>query len=555
MDEVALWDQPPYLENPGVVGPVHSPVLDAMTTIEERERIEADYEWFRYSKFALPFLIFNLLLATVLFSLTVWYGGMSFQDMRAGTPWQIERPNKVDDHEAGIPKYNRNLRLACFCLGFFGLAGIVLTMYLKPAPGIRKALYFLFAFVGLFLCGILSAIAGGLDAGNVNDAVWCRGRERGNVVTTPPSCYSMTKMAVAVTIVDMALAVMAIITALALVLAAVKSFAAPPETDEFGMGPEPKRGVSKTTRQCLLLLLFAVFALITLQFVFTIILHEGRDIKFADETYFTRTNDNLRAGWPLKNTRLRLATCAIVILMTLLNLIPFRSRVFAYVCGFVYFVASALALMAFALDVKAIDMARSSTCPFGWSCFFGSFIATAVFDILLAIFLILYVIFEFVARLLLECRHCTRNYGMHEITKHESMECSSRPVRCEVCSKQMRAKEFVYQHRFECGHDSQRCEQCDTTCAVWSFKKHQDECVKWPVKCQMCDIAFAREDLPAHTAACPMTPASCEACGETFRSVDLAEHANQCSERQVECSNCHSVMPMFRFEAHAETCH
>eukprot|EP01001_Neometanema_parovale_P001629 NODE_1191_length_1840_cov_213.556203_g1129_i1.p1 GENE.NODE_1191_length_1840_cov_213.556203_g1129_i1~~NODE_1191_length_1840_cov_213.556203_g1129_i1.p1 ORF type:complete len:558 (+),score=159.64 NODE_1191_length_1840_cov_213.556203_g1129_i1:56-1729(+) len=553
--EVALRDMPPTMEYGALVGPTHSPVLDAMTTMEERERIEADYEWFRYSKFALPFLIFVLLVATVLFCLTVWHGGMSFQDMRDGTPRIMEQPTRTDDHEAGIPKYNRKMRTACFVFGFFGLAGIVLTMYLKPAPAARKGAYFAFAFLGLFICGVLAAIAGGMDAGNVNDARWCRMRERGTVQLTQDSaCYDMSKMMVAITVVDLALAVMAIITALALCVAAVKSFSEPKDDDEFGMGPPPRRGVTKTTRQCLLLLLAAVFVLLTLQIVFTILLHEGRDMKFADETYYTREGTNYKTGWPLKNTRLRLATTGIVIIMVLLNLIPFRSRVFAYICGFIYFLASGFALMCFALDVKAVNNARDETCPFGWDCFFALFITTCFFDILLAILLVLYVVFEFIARLLMECRHCTRNFGFYELNKHEAEQCSSRPVHCEVCSKNMKAKEFVYEHRFECGHDAQRCEQCGTMCAVWGYKKHQEECPKWPVKCEMCDTAFARADMPAHVAACTMTPASCEGCGETFRSADLAAHVEQCSERQVQCSRCHLTMPMFRFESHADSC-
>jgi hypothetical protein len=423
--------------------------------MEERERVEADYEWFRYSKVALPFLVFIGLWATVLICLSLWWGNTSFENMENGIPRQFEIPLRVDSPEGGIPKYNRNLRIAAFVCGYFAIAGIIVTMYLKPAPGARKGLYMLFAII-LFISGIIAAVAGGLDVGNVTDATWCRSRERGTLATLPASCYNIPQIANAVTIAEIAFAVVGIFTAIVLIAAAAKSFAVPKEEDAFGQEP-PRRGVSRSTRECLLILMFVNFVLLGLMFVFTIILHQGRDIRFMDEAWGTRTYNNLKPGWPLKNTRLRIGTSGAVAGMVLLNLIPFRSRVFAYVCAFVYFLCSGLAIVCFALDVKAVDTARAMKCPAGWSCNYGPFFTTCVFDILLCVLLVLYVIFEFVARLLMECKHCVRNYGFFELKKHETEECSSRPVRCEICSKGMMAKEFVYVHRFECRDPPHAC--------------------------------------------------------------------------------------------------
>eukprot|EP00995_Heteronema_vittatum_P001276 NODE_117_length_1889_cov_449.499457_g81_i0.p1 GENE.NODE_117_length_1889_cov_449.499457_g81_i0~~NODE_117_length_1889_cov_449.499457_g81_i0.p1 ORF type:complete len:573 (-),score=255.07 NODE_117_length_1889_cov_449.499457_g81_i0:171-1847(-) len=551
-DEVALRDAPPYLENAAIVGPTHSPVLDAMTTMEERERVEADYEWFRYSKFALAFLVFNLLLAVVLFCLTAWFAGSNLKYWRRGTPRLVEDPSKVDDNENGVPKYNRNLRISAIVIGFFGLLGIGLTMYLKPAPGARKGLYFLFAFLGLFVAGCIAGVAGAMDISNTDSATWCRSRERGTV-PIERNCYSTSRLLTAVAIVDLAACFFLILTCVALCVAAAKSFAKPKREDDYNM--IPKTGVSRSTREMLLILLFICFVLLVLMLVFTIVLHEGRDIKFADETFFVRTFNNDKPGWPIKNSRLRFAATTTVILVTLINLIPFRSRVFAYICAFIFFLCSALFLVCFALDVKAVDSARKLTCPFGFTCKFAPFIVICFFDIFLAIMLLMYVIFEFVARLLMECRHCTRSYGVFEIKKHEAEVCSSRPVRCEVCSKRTEAKDFVYAHRFDCGHDSKRCEQCMSHVPEWGYKKHQDECPKWPVKCSMCDAAYAREDMPAHTAACPMTPASCEACGETFRSRDMSEHVSMCSEMVVACTVCSERMPRYKLPTHQLGCY
>lgn len=331
--EVANRDVPPYMEQLAVMGPTQSPILDAMGTLEERERIEADYEWFRYSKFALPFLLFNGCLATVLLLLSLWYGGSDFTDYRNGTPRQIEAPRKTDDPEAGIPSPNKSIRISCFSIGYFGLVGLIVTMYLKPPPAMRKMLYLFFSFIGLFICGILGAISGGLDAGKIGQAVWCRSRERGTVALGPSNCYSMTKMLVALTVVDLALAGSSIITAIIVVIAALKSFAEPKDDDYTEAEPSNK-GVTRSTRECILALLFVNFLLLTLMFVFTIILSEGRDIRFADEAFSVRSFNNLKPGWPLKNSRLRVSATTVVIGVTIVNLIPFRSRVFAYVCAF-----------------------------------------------------------------------------------------------------------------------------------------------------------------------------------------------------------------------------
>eukprot|EP00996_Jenningsia_fusiforme_P006793 NODE_854_length_1859_cov_223.465746_g768_i0.p1 GENE.NODE_854_length_1859_cov_223.465746_g768_i0~~NODE_854_length_1859_cov_223.465746_g768_i0.p1 ORF type:complete len:577 (+),score=88.89 NODE_854_length_1859_cov_223.465746_g768_i0:167-1732(+) len=518
-----------------------------MTTLEERERVESDYEWFRYSKFALPFLIFNLLLAVTVFCLSVWYGGLNVKHINRGMPRQIEIPAGIDSNEAGVPKYNRSMRIATFIIGFVALAGILLTMYLKPAVGARKGAYFGLGFL-LIVSAILAGISGALDAGNVNDAVWCRSRERGTVPSVPleDNCYSMDKLLVATTVVEFVFCVVGILTALYLMVTAATSFKAPKEDEPYA----PPKGASKTTRQALLLLLFFCLVLLVLLATFTIILHEGRDVRFPDEIYYVRDYNNPQPGWPVKNTRLRLSVSTIVILTTLLNLIPFRSRVIAYILGLIYLLCSPLALVAFAMDVKEVDTARALSCPGEWKCYFHAFIATCVFDFFLAMFLAFYVIFEFVARLLMECRHCSRNYAVFEIRKHEESECSSRPVRCEVCSKSVSAKHFVYEHRFDCGVESRQCEQCGGEVAEWDFHNHQAECPVWPVKCHMCNLAFCRKDLALHAAACAQQPSSCEACGQTFRGSDISAHMEMCSEVQVACTRCGENFARFQEKSH-----
>eukprot|EP00993_Chasmostoma_nieuportense_P007589 NODE_861_length_1807_cov_41.648810_g806_i0.p1 GENE.NODE_861_length_1807_cov_41.648810_g806_i0~~NODE_861_length_1807_cov_41.648810_g806_i0.p1 ORF type:complete len:559 (+),score=156.12 NODE_861_length_1807_cov_41.648810_g806_i0:61-1737(+) len=545
--EVGFQDHPPFMENTAIVGPTHSPVLDAMATLEERERIEADYEWFRYSKFALPFLVFILLVASTLFCLSAWFGGLSLKHIHPGIPRQYEPIIPNSDDQAGIPIVNRNLRLAAFSFGSFGLLGIALTMYLKPAGSARKGMYFLFAFLGLFVGGILSGIAGALDVSRADDAIWCRTHERGTVYLGDANCYSMAKLQTAVAVVAIAFCFFGIFTCVCLCIAAAKSFKKP-SPEELEQGAQP-RGVSRTVRECLLLLLFVCFVLLVLLLTFTLILREGRDTQAADDAWNVRQYSNPIVGWPKKNTRLRLAGASIAVLTILLNLIPFRSRVTAYMFAFIYFLDVPVLLAAFAMDVKDVDTAKDFRCPEGFDCEYGPFYATCFFDLLLALLLLFYVISEFIARLLIECKHCNRAFGVFQIQKHEFSECSSRPVRCELCSQKVKAKQFVYQHRFECGNENQPCSHCHTTPTI-PLTAHQAVCPQRPVHCRMCERACPRGELAAHLAACPEAPVPCEACGETFRSHSLADHQALCGEALVACELCAQAIPRCRLADH-----
>eukprot|EP01003_Olkasia_polycarbonata_P000209 NODE_103_length_1532_cov_249.159811_g76_i0.p1 GENE.NODE_103_length_1532_cov_249.159811_g76_i0~~NODE_103_length_1532_cov_249.159811_g76_i0.p1 ORF type:complete len:410 (-),score=102.66 NODE_103_length_1532_cov_249.159811_g76_i0:248-1477(-) len=392
----------PPPQDMAVIPHTQSPIFDSMAAFEDHRRIEADYEWFRYSKFALPFLIFNLLVAVALLSLTFWQGNMTLKNIRPGIPRGFEVPLRADDNEAGIPKYNRNTRIAAIVFGFFGLLGVALTMYLKPKPKLRKLMYVFFAIIGLFVSGVIAAVAFGLDAGNVLDATRCREREQGTVLTVDP-CEMYSKIATTTAVWDLFVCFFGIVTAIVLIVAAKQSASEPERLDEYEFHEGlPKRGVTKTTKEVLVILLILFFISLVLLTVFTILLHEARDQMFADEVYKVRSYWNPKPGWPVKNTRLRLGTAGAAVLAIVLNLIPFRSRIVAYCLAFVYFLLSVLCIMCFALDAKAIDTARELPCPDTWDCRYHPYFATTFLDILLGILLLLYVIAEFVARLAME---------------------------------------------------------------------------------------------------------------------------------------------------------
>eukprot|EP01012_Entosiphon_sulcatum_P020327 TRINITY_DN252_c0_g1_i2.p1 TRINITY_DN252_c0_g1~~TRINITY_DN252_c0_g1_i2.p1 ORF type:complete len:538 (+),score=80.97 TRINITY_DN252_c0_g1_i2:36-1616(+) len=520
--EVATRDRPPYIEDVAVEGPTRSPVMDAITTFDEQRKIEADYEWFRYSKFALPFLFFNLCVAVVLFCLTVWYGNTTLKHITPGFPKSYEFPSKGDKNEAGIPKYDRNTRIAAILVGFTGLLGLGLTMYSRPPLAARKGLYFIFAFL-LFAGGVIAGVAFGLDSGNVDNAVRCRLREQGNVVVPEP-CKSYATMAYGMAYFDIACCVFGIFTALVFFYAAAKATKSVEEsqwqTDELQV---TQRGVSAGTRHFLLVLFLLTFAWWVIFTVFTIMLHEARDKQYTDEVYNVRRFSNTESGWPVKNTRLRLSVTGLVIITILLNFIPFRSRVIAYIFAFIYFLGSWLAFVVFALDVKEVATARGLGCPDGWDCKYHPYNATIFFDIFLGFVLVVYVLAEFIARLFNECTHCARGFGLFQTAKHETV-CAARPVQCEICMKRLSAREFVYQHRFSCGVESSRCDACGLFVAGWERKAHAEECSQQLVPCSMCGETIARVAMSHHTASCPEQNVSCGKCNEAMPRFKLNLH-------------------------------
>ena len=64
--------------------------MDNALSVALATPVEADYAWFRYSKYGLPFVLLNLVLAVILFWLTVWWGNFTLWEMLNGTPRMYE---------------------------------------------------------------------------------------------------------------------------------------------------------------------------------------------------------------------------------------------------------------------------------------------------------------------------------------------------------------------------------------------------------------------------------------------------------------------------------
>jgi hypothetical protein len=371
------------------------------------ERREAEYEWFRYSKIAFPFLLLILGITVALIGLTFQQGDVTLKRIRPGVPRDIDLDIKDQATENGIPIGNRGLRIAAFIVCYVAIVLIVLVIYVRPAPKARKGLYMLLAII-LLVGGVLAWIAFGVDADNVRDATKCNSRDYGNIHPTNnrSPCQSAWSMAVAVTAFDAALGFFAVLTALVLIYAAMKSI---PKAPAGVVSDVPVvYGVSRTLRQILLLLLFATFASAVLLTVFTIVLHSGRDSYDSTEAWNVRSFDTLRPGWPLKNTRLRLAACGLIIITILLNLIPFRARVIAYIFGFLLLVGSVVVLISFATDTRTLGSAKQLVCPTTYKCTYHKYVATIILDILVCFLIVVYVLYEFVFRLAYDATHASR---------------------------------------------------------------------------------------------------------------------------------------------------
>lgn len=173
-------------------------------------------------------------------------------------------------------------------------------------------------------------------------------------------------------------------------------------------------------------------------------------------------------GWSIRNTRLRYAYSGIAILTILANLLPWRSRIFAYIFAFIYFCVFVLSIVSFAFDVHELRRARNDYgCYSAWlgsspsdslydpvqplpnqkvNCINGPYVCAAIFDFFAAVAILIYITFEYVIRY--KSIHSGRKYPFFAIRKNEQDLDSRRPVRCEITNEVMTAAHYYYRHRF-----------------------------------------------------------------------------------------------------------
>jgi len=476
VEEIAYRNRPPLLEDVSIQGPLRIPIKDAMQTLEEREAIEADFRWYRWSKFAFPWLLWCLGLGVALLGLTAWQQVGSLKVFDAKTvrnddfPWGVPRifvrkEETSSRTEAGLPKYLRNLRITGAFVGAFTIFLILATFFSKPRPRIRTALNYLWV---LLLLGVFAveAVAFAVGISKINGAVQCPWRSD----VTFEKCTVRKGISTIAIALDAGVWFGALTTAILLAWynntgdwKLYRTGWRERERDAEEEIVKRAEGVDKSLRKVRPVRIQILFAAILFTLactivlaIFVVILHMdySKEYKLATYKDGTRGKDlTERSGWPTKNTRLRYSVSSMTILGIALNFIPFKHRAIAYLFAALYIIIIAMAFTNFGLDIHEVTNAHDLPCPNAGviNCRDSPFIATLFVEFVLGLSLFIYVAYEYFAKGLSSSRWSGRNYAPHEIAKHDSKLDSMRPVRCELTGEVMTAKEYVYRYRFIAG--------------------------------------------------------------------------------------------------------
>jgi hypothetical protein len=391
-----------------------APIIEDLTD----EEIVEYGDWWQYSRFALPWLLFCLILIFALFALTFWQQTGNIKNYWDGVPRILQRVSiQEDDFEGGIPENVRNLRIAYIFAGFFGVAAAILLFFLRPKPGIRKGLGFVIAVI-LIACGVLAWISFGVGLGHYQSAEECVE----NHLLTFEKCREKDGIAITAIAIDSGVGLLAILAALQIAFNCVKGHwrMAPrdPFEEQRDREVEPakaripgemiQRNVSFVRKWLVSLNLFFLVVVLAAAVVFIILLSEYREVDYVRNGR-GRAFRNLRfdspepfehAGWPTDNTRIRYGATGLGILTLLLNFLPFRSKTVAFIFAVLYFFCAIICMIAFGFDVHELRRVADYDCPrtvlgAEMDCFKSPFIATAVLDFMCSLALIIYLIVEY----------------------------------------------------------------------------------------------------------------------------------------------------------------
>jgi hypothetical protein len=564
-----------------------------LRTLEDRLRCEKDYNWFRYSKTAQPCLLFIGLIALTLLCLTFWTGNFNIKGMRDGVPRYVEFPSDSDDAETGLDKHQRNVRLASSGLAIFGVAFLYALFVCKPTPFLGRIGNLLTCIFVLFPALVMCWVGFGMDVGNMSDVFYCPRTNLGSIYTanngsplnranqgfnavadptlTQP-CEGKGSMIITTVVIEALLAIF-IMVLIVLVLyftftgdwlrkrnpknwrqrendaerdrPLFKQKKAAKADGEFA--PIAFNKKTKTRKVITAVFLATTFVLAVMLLTFTLVIFEYRGPLVSEAQSLNKAPlSEPEYGWSVRNIRLRLACAITTLLLIGFNLIPFRSRIIHQFFALAYFALACLSCAALAYDLRELLDVGKRDCPVGFECKSAMFGGIVGIDFLLFLWLLGYVLWEFVSRIFVRCKYCSRDFTFAEVGKHSKYRCGARPIICEICGQEFSASEFVYKHRMVCGTSHTRCDKCGVFVPEWGIKGHQDECPRWPLKCSMCGMTFYRADMPAHVVQCPNKPVSCNKCGETFKQSDMEEHRKRCPEMIVECPLCGPRVKMQR---------
>lgn len=502
IEEVGYKMRPPLLEDVSVEGPLRIPIPHALDTLEQRDAIEEDYNWFRYSKFAAPWLIFMLLILLLIFISTAFQQVGSIRGLRDGTPryYQLQQDSDLE-WEGGEDKDQRNVRISAVVISIVGALLAFFFLAAKPRPKLRKALMIIAAII-LLVGAVLGYISFGQHEADVDEAVRCT--EFGiqqqtsnrvfNFISNEP-CEDRIGLASAALALDFLMATAALIAAVLVVLYTFtgdfKLLRNGWREQERDLEQEPikanKHNIKAHRVRRTRLILTTIALLATIAFAITLcamlicLSLDRNEVHLMSSRGRSSVNFEVppqfppeEAGWPAHLTRLRYTWSAFGIMIILINLVPWRSRVLAYAFALAYFFVAAMALTSFGLDVDSMRDSRELGCPtvpyqnlvtdnIGGidqaailatrntkvNCINSPYVSTVIWEFILVVAIIIYLLNEYVIRM--RSVHSQRKYPWFQVRKIEQAQDSRRPIRCELTSQVMTAKEYYYKHRFLVG--------------------------------------------------------------------------------------------------------
>jgi hypothetical protein len=360
-----------------------------------------DYRYFRLSSAGVPLLLLILAIFTTVICLTAWQSRSDIRALKAGIPMDVEVPTTSTSREGGIPLFKRALRLTICVLGIFLTCVALAVFVINLAPVLRSRVNFIIGVL-LILSGILALITFAFDINSERDAEKC---------TTNPHytrvCREREDMSTGLTIWDAIMTVFFFISGI-LILAYSRSGdwtrAREKDMDMLagaaimpGLAPN---GISFVRKTITIIALFVLLAFSIINLVFTIYVHDLRERVQLVDRYNRPTvaqGAYTNPGWPLRNSKLRYATCSLVILTVLFNLIPLNSRVIAYVLAWLYLVYAVMTFVCFAIDIDAIEDSKRIECPDQYKCKHHPYSATAAVEFVGGIFLLVFVVIEYFA--------------------------------------------------------------------------------------------------------------------------------------------------------------
>lgn len=367
--------------------------------------IETDYRLFRYSKFALPWLLFLLACSVVLFCLTLWQGGFgALKTIYDGVPRDLEPWANAQYGDGGLARGTRNLRFAEAIIAFCSAIFVFLVYYANPRPKLQRISYYIIALF-LFVAVVLAIIAFCIDVSRTKSAQQCK-TQPGSLIQT---CQNKAAYAVVCTVCDATITVVGAIAVVMLVLWTKDETFRNSHIGERNRDlaydntfPE-EAGIQmavpgiRTVHQALIFIALVVIVIAAiLQLLFSIFIHQFRERVVGPA--WDPINKQMQSGWSRLHTRFRLATAIICMLLCLLSFVPYPKRIYVYTLAWFFLLNCIMHFVIFAMDVKDLGDAKNLTCPTNLYCKFDDYNATVAFDFINGFFLVIYLVYEFVLK-------------------------------------------------------------------------------------------------------------------------------------------------------------